>query len=94
MRKLGFENTIKEHCTGAKFSRSLFHRKYLYKHQSIYLYKNGRTDVCLSVGMWRANGNPNSYTDHDEIFHAHPHLSKKGFGARLNPTALLPGLNH
>jgi len=41
--------------------------------------------VCLSVGMWRANRNPNPYTDLDEIFHAHPHLSKEGFGAGLIP---------
>jgi len=47
--------------------------------------------VCLSVGMWRANGNPNPGTDLDEILHAHPHLSEEGFGARLNPTALPPG---
>jgi len=40
--------------------------------------------VCLSVGMWRANGNPNPCTD-DEIFHAHPHLSEEGFGAGLTP---------
>jgi len=48
--------------------------------------------VCLSVGMWRANGNPNPCTDLDEIFHAYPHLSKEGFGACLNPTAPPPGL--
>jgi len=42
--------------------------------------------VCLSVGMWRVNGNPNPCTDLDEIFHAHPHLSKEGFGAGLTPT--------
>jgi len=35
--------------------------------------------------MWRANGNPNPCTDLDEIFHAHPHLSKEGFGASLTP---------
>jgi len=39
--------------------------------------------VCLSVGMWRAIGNPNTCTNPDEIFHAHPHLSKEGFGAGL-----------
>jgi len=33
--------------------------------------------------MWRANGNPNPCTYLDEIFHAHPHLSKKGFGQGL-----------
>jgi len=41
--------------------------------------------------MWRANGNPNPCTDRDEILHAYPHLSKEGFGARLNPSALPPG---
>jgi len=46
----------------------------------IYRFKNGRTDVCLSVGMWRwrANGNPNPYTDLDEILHAHSFMSKEG----------------
>jgi len=41
--------------------------------------------VCLSVGMWRANGNPNPCTDVDEIFLAHPHFSKEGVGAGLIP---------
>jgi len=31
--------------------------------------------------MWRANGNPNPYSDLDEILHTHPHLSKEGFDA-------------
>jgi len=35
--------------------------------------------------MWRANGNPNPCTDLDEILHAHPHLSREGFGAGLTP---------
>jgi len=26
-------------------------------------------DVCLSIGMWRANGNPNPCTNLDEILH-------------------------
>jgi len=47
--------------------------------------------VCLSVGMWRANGNPNPYTVLDEIFNAHLHLSKKGFGAGLTPDPSPPG---
>jgi len=42
--------------------------------------------VCLSVGMWRANGNPNPCTNLDEIFHAQPHMSKEGCGAGLTPT--------
>jgi len=41
--------------------------------------------VCLSVGMWRANGNPNPCTVLNEILHTHPHLSKEGFGAGLTP---------
>jgi len=45
--------------------------------------------VCLSVGMWRANGNnPNPCTNLDEIFYAHPYLSKEGFGAGLTPAPL------
>jgi len=55
----------------------------------LYIYINGRTDVCLfdclSVGMWRANGKPNPCTDLDEILHTHPHLSKEGFSAGLTP---------
>jgi len=43
--------------------------------------ENGRTNVCLSDGMWRVNRNPNPCTDLDEILHAHPHLSKEGFDA-------------
>jgi len=50
-------------------------------------YINGRTDVrvsvCLSVGMWRANGNQNPCPNLDEILNAHPHLFKEGFGASL-----------
>jgi len=40
--------------------------------------------------MWRVNGNPNPCTDLDEIFHAHSHLSKEGFGANLTPAHLPP----
>jgi len=39
--------------------------------------------VCLSVSMWRANGNPNPCTHLNEILHTHPHLSKEGFGTGL-----------
>jgi len=53
----------------------------------IYICKNGRTDVCLSVGTWRANGNPNPCPNLDEILHTHSHLSKEGFGAGLTPAA-------
>jgi len=36
----------------------------------IYLfYKNECTDVCLSVDMWRANGNPKPCTNLDKILH-------------------------
>jgi len=31
------------------------------------------------------NGNPNPFTNLDEISHAHPHLSKEGYGAGLTP---------
>jgi len=41
--------------------------------------------------MWRANGNPNTCTDIDEILHAHPHLSKESFGAGLTPAPSPPG---
>jgi len=45
--------------------------------------------------MWRAHGNPNPCTGLDETFHAHPHQSKKGFGAGLTPAPLgLGGLKH
>jgi len=47
--------------------------------------------VCLSVGMWKANGNPNTCTNLDEILHTHPHLSKEGFGPGLTPATLPPG---
>jgi len=73
-------------------AENLFLYLYLkyYLLSSVYIYKNGRTDVCpfvcLSVGMWRANGNPNPCTDLDEILHAHPHVSKEGFCAGLTTT--------
>jgi len=35
--------------------------------------------------MWRVDENPNPCTNLDEILHAHPHLSKEGFGASLTP---------
>jgi len=41
--------------------------------------------VCLSVGMRRANRNPNPCTDLDEILHAHSYLPKEGFDAGLTP---------
>jgi len=41
--------------------------------------------------MWRAHGNLNPCTDLDEIFNAHPHLSKEGFGAGLTPAPSTPG---
>jgi len=52
------------------------------------IYKNWRTDVCLSVGMWRASGNPNPCTDLDEILHTHPHLSKEGIGPGFTPSPM------
>jgi len=59
--------------------------------QLVYMYKNGHTDVCLSVGMWRANGNPNPCTDLDEILQVHFYMSKEGFGPGLTPTPSPPG---
>jgi len=50
------------------------------------VYKNGHTDVCLSVGMWSAIGNPNSCTNLDKILHTYTHMSKEGFGVGLTPT--------
>jgi len=47
--------------------------------------------VCPSVGMWRANGIPNSCTNLDEILLAHSYLSKEGFDAGLTPTPHTPG---
>jgi len=41
--------------------------------------------VSLSVGIWRASGNPNPSSDLHGILQAHPHLSKEGFGASLIP---------
>jgi len=38
--------------------------------------------------MWRANGNLNPCTDPKVILHTHPHLSKEGFDAGLNPHPL------
>jgi len=35
--------------------------------------------------MWRANGNPNSCTDLDEILLTHFYLSNEGFDAGLTP---------
>jgi len=51
----------------------------------------------LSVGVWRANGNPDPSTNLDEILHPHPHLSKEGFGPGLTPAPSplgLGGLKH
>jgi len=51
------------------------------------LLKNGRTDVCLSVGMWRANGNLDPCTDLDEILHTYP---QGRFWSRFDPRPLTP----
>jgi len=45
----------------------------------------------MSVGMWRADGNPNPCMDLYKICMHIPHLSKKGFGEVLTPTPSLPG---
>jgi len=47
--------------------------------------------VCPSVHMWRANGNPNPFTDLGEILHTHLHLSKEGFGPGLTSAPSPPG---
>jgi len=44
--------------------------------------------VCWYV---EGNENPNPCTDLDEMLHAHPHLSKEGFGTGLTPTPSPPG---
>jgi len=51
---------------------------YIYKKMGVQMF------VCMSVGMWRANGSPNPWTDLDKILPAHPHLSMEGFGVVLN----------
>jgi len=45
----------------------------------------------LSVGKWRANGNPNPCTDLDKILNAYPQMFKVGFGAGLTPTPHISG---
>jgi len=47
--------------------------------------------VCLSVGMWRANGNKKPCTDLNQILHTHTHLSKEGFGLVLTQPPHPPG---
>jgi len=47
--------------------------------------------VCLFVGMWGANGNPNPCTDHDGILHTHTHVPKEGFGPGLTQPTPPPG---
>jgi len=50
--------------------------------------------VCPPVGMWRANGNPNPYTDLDEIF---THIPKKVLvqvWPQLHPPEPGGGLKH
>jgi len=39
----------------------------------------------MSVGMWRANGNPNPCTDLDEILHAYPPPIQGRFWYRFDP---------
>jgi len=48
--------------------------------------------VSLSVGMWRAYQNQNTFTDLNEILQAHPHLSKEGLeqvSSRINSTGIV-----
>jgi len=42
--------------------------------------------VCMSVGVWRANGNPNPFTHLDKILQ----LCKEGFSAVLTPAPSFP----
>jgi len=46
--------------------------------------------ICLSVSMWRANGNPRPNPKIEEILHEHPHLSREGSGEVLT-LACTPG---
>jgi len=45
--------------------------------KSTYIKMSAKVFVCTSVGMWRANGNPNPFTDLDKILHAHPTCPRK-----------------
>jgi len=55
------------------------------------IYKNGRTVVCLSFGMWRANGNPNPFNDLDEILHPTSPPVQERFWCRFDTLPLGPG---
>jgi len=55
----------------SSYISSIFFLSYL-----IHIYRGVQMFVCLSVGMWNANGNPNPCTDLDEILHTHSHLPK------------------
>jgi len=48
--------------------------------------------VCLSVGMWGVNGNPNPSTDHDEIFARISPPVQGRFWCRFDPRPLPLGL--
>jgi len=50
---------------------------FLNRNGFIFIYKNGRTDVYVSVGMCRANGNPKHCTDLDEICTHIPNCPRK-----------------
>jgi len=65
------------------FNPSVLHKNK--KCKSLYIKMGVQMFVYLSVGMWRANENPNPCPDLDEILHTHPHLSKEGFGPGLTP---------
>jgi len=55
-----------------------------------YLSKSMYLKMGIQMFVWRANGNPNRCNDLDEILHAHPYLSKEGFGASLTSAPLPP----
>jgi len=76
----------KSHKVNSKYS--------IFFYSSIYIKMGVQMFVCLSVGMWRANGNPNPCTDLGEILHAHPHLSKEGFDPGLTPAPSPPRLGN
>jgi len=57
--------------------RTIFYLILLSINQSIYIKMGKQMFVCPTVGMWRANGNPNPCTNLDEILHTHPACPRK-----------------
>jgi len=79
----------KPHKKGPKSVPTMSYRDLQVIPSIFYLYKNGRADVCLSVGMWRAIGNPNPCTNRDEIEHAYPPPVQGRFWSRFDPPSPL-----